>query len=53
MRVGKEIVEKRIGRTGVVREVEAEILMEPAAAKQIGQWLLEQADMIEQLGKEE
>ncbi len=50
--VGKEIVEKRIGRTGVVREVETEILMDVAAAKEIGQWLLDQAATVDRLREE-
>lgn len=51
-KVGKEIEEKRIGRKGLVREVEAEILMNVTAAKKIGQWLLEQAAVAEQLQEE-
>ncbi len=52
VKVGKEIVEKRIGRTGLVREVEAEILMDAVAAKRIGEWLLEHAAAFEQLREE-
>lgn len=52
VKVGKEIVEKRIVRKGLVREVEAEILMEVAAAKVIGQWLLDRAAQCEKLTEE-
>ncbi len=52
VKVGKEIVEKRIGRTGVVREVETEILMDVGAAKLIGQWLLDQVAAVDRLREE-
>lgn len=52
VKIGKEIVEKRKGRTGVIREVEAEILMDFEAAKRIGEWLVEQAAVSQRLRKE-
>lgn len=49
VKFGKEIEEKRIGRTGLVREVEAEILLDVEGAKRIGAWLLEQTATLEKL----
>ena len=52
VRMGKEILDKRVGLTGLVREVEAEILLDAVAAKRIGEWLLVQAAAVEQLREE-
>lgn len=52
LKFGKEIVEKRLGRTGIVREVEAEILLDVEGAKRIGAWLLEQTATLEKLRSE-
>lgn len=41
--VGKELTEKRQSRAGIFREVEAEVVMSPEAAMQIGKWLVDNA----------
>ena len=52
LKIGKEIVEKRVGKIGLVREVEAEILLDAPAARRIGGWLLEQAAAVERAREE-
>lgn len=50
-KLGTEIIDERVGREGLIREVDTEILMDAGTAKLIGKWLLEQADEFERLSK--
>jgi hypothetical protein len=43
---GDELLAKRKGGGGFIREVEAQLVMSPAQAEHIAKWLLEQADIL-------
>lgn len=49
--LGGEIFDERVGRTGIIREVEVELLMSLDTAKAINRWLDEQIKQIESLVK--
>jgi hypothetical protein len=48
-KLGEVIEEKTVTRGGVVRELEAGLIMSPDAAKALGSWLLLRVHEIEQL----
>jgi hypothetical protein len=50
-RIGEEIVEKRIGRNAIVREVEADLVMDLATSKTIISWLQDKVDQLEAIIK--
>lgn len=50
--VGDEILEERIVRDGLVRELEANVVMDLACAKTVVKWLTDKIDIIERIIKE-
>ncbi len=46
--LGEEILEQRITRSGIIREVEANIVMKLDVARNFANWLLSRVDEIEQ-----
>jgi hypothetical protein len=44
--LGAEIAEKRVSRDAFVREMAVDIMMSPAVAESVGNWLLEQAQIL-------
>lgn len=47
-RIGEEILEKRLSRDAIVREVEADLVMNLATAKSIAAWLQDKINKVEQ-----
>jgi hypothetical protein len=47
--LGKEVVEARVQRKGIVREVEAELLMSIDTAKSVVGWLKERIEQLEEI----
>ncbi len=45
---GEEILEKRVSRSDVVRDVEANLIMDAELARSVAAWLIEKAEVIEQ-----
>ena len=45
--LGDEIVSERVSREGVVREVETTILIEPATARQLHEWLGKRLEQVQ------
>lgn len=53
VRLKEEIKEMRVGRDGIIREVEAEILMDVKHAEVMLNWLKDHIDKVNELMKEE
>jgi hypothetical protein len=47
--LGEEVLEQRVGRDGIVREVEVDTIMDIATARVLHTWLGDQLKIIEQL----
>ena len=45
-KVGEEV--KREGKEGIFRELEIGVVLSPTTARQIAEWLIRQADLVEQ-----
>ena len=52
-RVGKETVEKRISREGIIREVEVEVIMDLAMARSTFEWLKGHIEFLEKQGNKQ
>lgn len=51
-KLGEEVKEARVERKDIVREVEAEVVMDPAVAKSVAEWLSDKAKTAEEaMGK--
>lgn len=45
-RLGPELVERRVSRDAIVREMPVDVLVSPAVAESLARWLLEQVELI-------
>lgn len=52
VKLGAEVIESRVGKKGIIRELESDIVMSVDAAKRIVDWLNEKIKMVENLDVE-